>query len=346
MRPPNARETVLALLDGRGGEHIPCFSGMGNVTTAGLDELGYQFARIHTDAKMMAESAMSTWRLFGFECAVAPFDMGVEAGALGAGINYYEHAEGILYPTVKEKVIRTIDEVDDVQVPEDVPSAGRIPLVAEALKMMKDGVGDEVAIGSWVLGPFTLAGQIFELDVLLKSAFKHADKVSRLTDTLADFLVEVIRVYKAAGADYITVREMGAPTDILSPRMFKSLIMPPLARVIEAIDGPSVLHICGDTNPIVEMMAECGAGAISVDQKNRLAETRAKLGKDAVIFGNYDPYGMLVKGSVEDVRAGALNCIDEGASAVWPGCDIWPTVPPENMNALVETVTTAKRPGV
>lgn len=344
MRPADAKQTVLKVLAGEKADHIPCFSGMGNVTMPGLEGLGYVFPKIHRDATMMAEAAMSTWRLFGFECAVAPFDMGVEAGALGAKMNYYEHkTEDILYPTVAEKVITTIDEVDKVKPPADVANADRVPLVAEAIRQMKAGVGDEVAIGSWVLGPFTLAGQILELDVLLKNSFKKPDLVTQLTTTLADFLLEIIGVYKAAGADYITVREMGAPTDILSPRMFENLIMPPLVRVIESIEGPSVLHICGDTNPIVEMMARCGASAISVDQKNRLGETRDKLGPDAVIFGNYDPYGMLVQGTTDDVRAGALKCIAEGASAVWPGCDIWPTVPRENMSTLVETVTTASR---
>lgn len=341
MKPANARETVLKVLAGEKGDHIPCFSGMGNVTTTGLDEFGYQFAAIHTDATMMANSAMSTWKHFGFECAVAPFDMGIEASALGAEMNYYAHAEGILYPTIKTKVITTIEEVDKVVPPSDVTSAGRVGLVADALKMMKEGVGSEVAIGSWVLGPFTLAGQILELDVLLKNAFKKPDLVNQLCDTLAGFLIDIVKVYKAAGADYITVREMGAPTDILSPRMFDGLIKPHLKRVLDGIEGPKVLHICGDTNPIVEMMAQCGANAISVDQKNRLAETREKLGSDAVIFGNYDPYGMLVQGTPEQVREGALKCIEDGASAVWPGCDIWPTVPPENMNVLVETVTTA-----
>jgi len=104
-----------------------------------------------------------------------------------------------------------------------------------------------------------------------------------------------------------------------------------------------VLHICGKTNDIVPFMAESGSKAISVDQKNDVAETRKKLGPKALVFGNYDPYNVLVAGSPDLVRQTIKKCMDDGVSAVWPGCDIWPTVPPENMKAMVDEVKNYRR---
>ncbi|MBS1125897.1 MAG: methyltransferase MtaA/CmuA family, partial [Nitrospirae bacterium] len=69
-------------------------------------------------------------------------------------------------------------------------------------------------------------------------------------------------------------------------------ILPYLKRIFEKLTVPSVLHICGKTNDIVSFMAESGAKAISVDQKNDVAETRKKLGPKALVFGNYDPYNV------------------------------------------------------
>jgi [methyl-Co(III) methanol-specific corrinoid protein]:coenzyme M methyltransferase len=69
-----------------------------------------------------------------------------------------------------------------------------------------------------------------------------------------------------------------------------------------------------------------------------VAETRKKLGKDALIFGNYDPYNVLVSGDESLVRSTMRKCIDDGVSAVWPGCDIWPTVPPQNMTAMIDEI--------
>jgi [methyl-Co(III) methanol-specific corrinoid protein]:coenzyme M methyltransferase len=331
------RERILKLFNGEEIDRVPCFSGMGNVTAEGMKDLGYKFAAIHLDAKMMAESAATTYKYFGFECGVVPFDLCVEAEALGCQINVYAHSEDILYPTIKEKVIHNEDEMD-ISIPADFNKLGRIPLMKEAIRLLKENIGNEAPVGSYVLGPFTLAGQIMELNDLLKLSFKKPDKVGKLLDVLADAIVIVAREYEDAGVDYITVREMGATSDVLSPRVFKNLILPYLKKIFSELKGNTVIHICGKTNDIVPFMMESGARAISVDQKNDIVETRKKLGNDALIFGNYDPYNVLVAGDEETVRSTMRKCIDDGVSAIWPGCDIWPTVPPENMRAMMDEI--------
>ena len=85
----------------------------------------------------------------------------------------------------------------------------------------------------------------------------------------------------------------------------------------------------------MKSMAECGADAISVDQKNDLAQTRRELGPGALLFGNFDPYKVLVQGTPQQAEEAAQSCLENGADAVWPGCDIWPTAPAENVRALV-----------
>jgi [methyl-Co(III) methanol-specific corrinoid protein]:coenzyme M methyltransferase len=329
------KERVRKLFSGQQIDRVPCFSGMGNVTEEGIKKLDYKFADIHLDAKMMADTAASTYKLFGFECGVVPVDLCVEAEALGCVINVYPHADGILYPTIKEKLINNEDEMD-ISIPVDLVKKGRVPLLREAIKLLKADIGNEVAVGSYVLGPFTLAGQIMELNDLLKLSFKKPEKVGKLLDIMADAIVLVAKEYEDEGVDYITVREMGATSDVLSPRVFKSLILPPLQKIMKELKTYSVLHICGKTNDIVTFMMEAEPSAISVEQKNDVAESRKKLGNEAVIFGNYDPYNVLVSGDEELVRSTVRKCIDDGVSAVWPGCDIWPTVPPENMVAMMD----------
>jgi len=217
---------------------------MGNVTTEGLKKYGYKFAALHSNAKMMSDAAASTYRLFNFECGVVPFDLCVEAEALGCEINVYAHLEDILYPTIKKKLIHNEDEMDII-IPSDIANRGRVPLIKETIGLIKADIGNEVAIGTYVLGPFTLAGQIMELNDLLKLSFKKPDKVNKLLDTLADAIIIIAKEYEKAGADYITVREMGATSDVLSPRVFKNLILPYLKKIFTELKTNSVLHICG-----------------------------------------------------------------------------------------------------
>ena len=344
METLSPRERVLRLFRSEKVDRIPVFSGMGNVTIHGLEKYGWKFTDMHVDAWKMASMAASTFQIFGFECAVVPIDLGVEAEALGATVNFYPTHTDVVYPTISGKIAEKVTDLN-IQPPPDLASAGRMPLVMQAIRYLKQEVGDQIAIGASVLGPYTLAGQLVELADLHKSAFKRTDMVHRILDTLVGAIVDICNLYREAGADYVTVREMGACADILNPRMFEALIQPHLEQIFTAIESPNVLHICGDTDSIVDRMALCGADAISVEQKNHVAETRRKLGKGQLIFGNIDAYGLMVQGKPDDIDKAVKEAIASGVDAIWPGCDIWPTVPRENMEALMAAVDRYGRVG-
>lgn len=328
----------MNLLEGQEVDRIPCFSGMGNVTTAGLQVCGYKFSEVHGDARKMAETAATSYRLFGLECAVVPYDLCVEAEVLGCVMNPYSEVEQLLYPTIKEKAIHNEEEMTSIAIPDDLEARGRIPVVKEALRLLQADIGGEVPIGTYLLGPFTLAGQLMDLDQLFKLSFKKPDLVNTMLDRLADVVISLAHVYRSAGADYLCIREMGATTDVLSPRSFKMIIQPHLRKIFAAIPSPNILHICGNTNLVISLMADCGADAISVEQRNDLVKTRQDIGWEPLVFGNVDAYNILVNGTVADVEAATVKCMEEGVDALWPACDIWPTAPVENLRAMVDTV--------
>ncbi|MBI2876193.1 MAG: MtaA/CmuA family methyltransferase [Candidatus Tectomicrobia bacterium] len=340
--PLTPRERVLNLFARQPIDRIPCFSGMGNVITEGMRVHGIRFAEAHADARQMATLAASMYQLCGYECAVVPFDLGVEAEVLGCTLNRYEGVESddILYPTIREKVVTRAEEI---RIPAGLEGQGRVPVVCRALRLLRQEVGAEVAVGSYLLGPFTLAGQVMELNDLLKMSFKQPAAVNAMLERLSDLIIALAGIYQDAGADYLTFRVMGACADVLNPRVFRNLIQPHLTRILGAISGPKVLHICGSTNAIVPAMAECGADAISVDQKNDLVQTRLELGPDVLLFGNFDPYKIQGQGTPQQAEEAAQACIASGVNAVWPGCDIWPTAPAENVRALVQATQVAHR---
>ncbi|MDA8441265.1 MAG: MtaA/CmuA family methyltransferase [Peptococcaceae bacterium] len=332
------RERVLNLFAGKEVDRPACYSGMGNVTTVALEEIGCKFQELHGDAEKMAKAGASSYRLFGYESAVIPFDLCVEAEALGCAMNPYDNVEQLLYPTIKEKVIHTEEEITTFTIPDDFLERGRIDVICEAIRLLKKDVGQEIAIGTYLLGPFTLAGQLMDLNDLFKLSFKKPDKINHMLDRLADVQIAIGKKFYEAGADYITVREMGATTDILSPKAFDKVIAPHLKKVFAGLNGNKVLHICGGTNSVIKIMNNCGASALSIEFKNDMAKTRAEIGPEPLIFGQVDAYNVLVTGKVEDVVNGVLASLDAGVDAVWPGCDIWPTAPIENLKAMVETV--------
>jgi len=328
------KERIKRFFDREPIDVMPVFSGQGMVTIQAIEKMGVRFAQIHTSAEYMARSALTTAEIFGFDAVIIPYDMCAVPEALGRGASLYENADGILYPTVPSKW-KTLDEVE---IDSDFMSKGRMPLVDEAIRILKSSSDGKFAVGSWVLGPFTMAGQLLELDVLLKGLKKEKEKVEQFLSKMTDLVIEVARHYQELGVDYMNIREMGSGTDIISPRMWKTLVLDNLQKVFSALRSPKVLHICGSTDMIIEMMNDCGADALSVDQKNNVAESRRKLGNDVLLLGNFDPYGTMVKMDASEAESVIKKCIDDGVDAVWPGCDLWPEVKKENIDAYVRTV--------
>ncbi len=328
------KERALNIIQGKPVDVVPAFTGFGSVIVAGLKEHDLRFAHVHLDAGEMAAAAAATVELVGTAAAIVPFDMGVAAEALGATLNTYPHSEDILYPTLRDKYVQT---ADDIKMPADIASAGRVPLVCEAIKILKAKFGDEVAVGSWILGPYTLAGQSMDLNDVLKSSLKEPAKVEAILAKLSEFLIGEAKAYIAAGADYITLREMGATSDVLSPRTFRKMVRKYSEQILAEITVPKVYHICGDTNVIVEDMAQM-CGTISVDQKNDMAASRAKIGEDIVLLGNVHPWDVFAQGTPEQVAELVCNAATAGADSVWPGCDLWPDTPVDNLRAWVNAV--------
>jgi [methyl-Co(III) methanol-specific corrinoid protein]:coenzyme M methyltransferase len=330
----NSRERVLKLFRKEPIDRMPVFSGQGMVVLPAIQALNLKFPEIHLTGENMAASAVKTAEQYGFDAAVIPYDMCTIPEAAGLQASIYQDSQEILYPTLPYKW-KTIDEV---AIPEGILNRGRMPVVTKAIKTIKERAGERLAIGSWTLGPFTMAGQLVELDVLMKSTMKDRQRVEGLLDRLTELLIGIGKFYQDSGVDYMSLREMGTGTDLLSPRIFRSIIQPRLQKILTAWGSPKILHICGATDMIIEMMGECGADAISVDQKNHLAESRKKLGNGVLLLGNFDPYNTLCVADVGQVEGVIKGCIDAGADAVWPGCDIWPAVKEENLRAFVDTI--------
>jgi [methyl-Co(III) methanol/glycine betaine-specific corrinoid protein]:coenzyme M methyltransferase len=319
---------------------MPFFTGMGMVLLPAIKKLGYKFAQIHTDAEKIAKSGVESARMFNLDSVVIPYDMTWESEAMGNKISLYEDSEDILYPTIPTKNWTELDQVNITQEDiETIMTRGRMPLIPKAIKMVKE-MAPEKALGVWQLGPFTQAGQNIELDKLLKGVFKQKKKIEEILDKFTDLIIEVGKAFQAAGADFITLREMGAGSDLLSPRTFKEMIQPRLTRILAAWKSPKVLHICGASNPIIKMMHECGGDAISVDIKNNLLESRKELGNDVLLFGNFDVFKLPCKEetTVEEAIQGMKTNIDGGVDAVWPGCDLWPDIKEENFIAMEKTI--------
>ena len=332
----NSRDQILGLFNNGNADIPPIFSGLISVTEAGLESEGLQFHETHRDSAKMARAAASTYRVSGLRSAVLPLDLYVEAEALGAKVDFREVSEAAEYPRLADFLYKSVEEFNtkDIKVTK-VEKEGRIPLVCETIKLLKEDVGDQLVIGAFVPGPFTLLSLLVETGGLYTSLRKSAGEIHNALDALAELLSSVGNAYYDAGADFLTVHEMGGSPGALGPKIFESIVLPHLQTTFSRLPHPTVLSACGRTNGMMHLLRASGADALSVDQTNDLTQSRKDV-PDILLFGNLDPVGVISQGTPDEIREAVSSVVRSGADAVWPGCDLHLQTPLENLRTLVE----------
>ena len=151
--------------------------------------------------------------------------------------------------------------------------------------------------------------------------------------------VEIADLYREAGADIITLHEMGASNDSISPKHFDEFVKPYLKEMVSRLNLPTILNICGSTLRIVDKMVECGPSAIAVDERTPINEARKivdMIKPGYPLIGNLSALGVIHLGPVGKIREFVKKDIENGVDMVAPGCDFWLETPTDHIRALVD----------
>jgi [methyl-Co(III) methanol-specific corrinoid protein]:coenzyme M methyltransferase len=139
-----------------------------------------------------------------------------------------------------------------------------------------------------------------------------------------------------AGADIISVEDMTASPDLISPKTYRDYELEYQRKQFDAIPVPTILHICGNVDPIVEYMGQTNADILSLEPKASAQTARRKCGTDIVLMGGVDTATTLFMKDPETVREGSQEAIIDGIQILAPGCAVAPGTPTANLNAMLE----------
>jgi len=328
------RKDILDLFSGKKNNSQPAFSGLIHVTAEGFQSEGLVFHEAHKDASKMAAAAASTFKLSGLPCAVAPLDMYVEAEAVGATIDFLEHRE-FVFPQVTKALFASTKYLNNEYFENaDFINKGRIPLVCEAIRLLKEDIGQEAVIGGMIPGPYTLLLFLIEPGGLFAEMKREPGLVAEALFQLASFLAQVGVAYRNAGADFITIHDMGGSPGFIGPAKYEQFVYPAQKLLVAELPAPLVLSVCGNTNKSMELLAQTGAEAISVDQTNDLTASR-KILTGTLLFGNIDPVVTLWQGNEAHITEAVRGAKEAGVDAIWPGCDLVPQTSIQNIKAFL-----------
>ncbi len=168
------------------------------------------------------------------------------------------------------------------------------------------------------------------------------ERVHRLLKHCADVTIQFLRLMAETGVDILSNGDSPAGPEMISPSMYRRFAFPYEKQVVEAAHRlrlPCVLHICGNTNLILEDMVATGADALELDYKTDPVQACRAMKDRCTFIGNLDPNGVLAFGSpglVESKTRELLDCFRRNPRFILnAGCAIPPTTPSENIAAMI-----------
>ncbi|MGC9002134.1 MAG: uroporphyrinogen decarboxylase family protein [Dictyoglomus sp.] len=265
---------------------------------------------------------------------IFPFmDLTVEAEALGLKIDFPENEN----PSVREHPIKDREALAELKRKWNGIS-GRMKVFIKVCEMMVKEF-DRIK-GGYVIGPFTLAGELMGVNDLGINVLEEPEFVKEVVEFTTKVILEYAKVLFETGIDVVAVLEPTAV--ILSPQLFKEFSMKYFKYLSSEIKRPLIYHICGNTKHLIEDMGKSGAWGLSLDSAVDLKWASEIVPSKVNLIGNLDPVGVFLQGSPEMVYERTWKLLERMKDVenfiLSSGCDIPVGTPLENIDAFMQAV--------
>lgn len=327
----NSRERFLAAMNGQTPDRTP-MAHVSALTTVALQEAtGCFMPAVHTDPEQLAALGFANHEILGFDAVSFIISYFSEPAALGCQIDYGDKDTLPVYKS------HPWQQADDAQSPADILDRAPIQTYLKTLAIAKRKYSPRCAVLGKIMGPFSLALVMHDLENVMIGMIDDRPKMKHFVETAADILVKCANAQFEAGADAIAIGEGGAGANMLSPEMYESFLMPVHRRMIQAIHGPAVMHICGDITPRLGSMAKIGLSCFNFDWAIKPATMKQASAGKFRIMGNINTTDLLM-GKPEQIRQQVIDCLEAGVEIISPGCAVSPKCRVENFQAMSEAI--------
>lgn len=316
-------------------------------TVAQMDAVGAAWPEAHKDANLMAKLATAQHTHNGTECYRTCFCLTAEAEALGCNVLVEKKTDAPMMKSHPFKFDPLSEEYDDpsaIMPIEDFLKTGRVATIIKSCEILRGPEYDSanVPIVAGNTGPFTLTGHLVNTENLIFGMMMDPTKVDTWVQAVTPYVKAYSQALIDAGADIIQMSEPSGSTDMLSPDMFQEAAGIAVGNSLGQTTGGlgNILHICGDTLPILEQMASIGGSVkgVSIEEKVDSFKAYEHVGGKTVLVGNVGSVKPLFTGTPEEVKEGTLKSCQAGFNIISSGCGIATGTPDANYNMMVETV--------
>ena len=312
-----------------------------------VSEAGSTMFQYRNNSHVIAECFARAVERYGYDGIVVDVDTVTLAGACGVRIDFPENEPARSH----DGILGSLSEVKNLK-PADVGSYRYAEIWCEAVRLLKERFNGELYIrGNCDQAPFSLATMIRGAEnFMMDLCMEPEERIFALLDYCCDVTCRFMDMMKEAGADMLSNGDSPAGPSMISPETYIKYALPYEKRVCDhahSLGLPYLLHICGNTDLILEQMASVGTDALELDYKTDVVTAESLMKGKVTFVGNIDPSGVLALGTPHDVEEKTLELLeifrDNPRFILNAGCAIPSITPEENLQTMISTARNYKR---
>ena len=293
-----------------------------------------------TDGATMALAQLVAQDRYGHDFISLFSEVGLIAEALGSGFDFPVDD----LPMFVRPKWPGLGAVDDRVV--DPASDGRLKVYLDAIDYAYEARGDRVPVLAYVPAPFTTAQHLIPAEEFLLGLLLQPDRVHELLRYTTRSVIRFSRAVINHGGLPILVDPL-ASGSVISPAQYREFALPYEREVIDywhRYDLDVILHVCGDTELIIEALVESGADLLSID-RIRLSEAVKRVGDKVRLIGNLSTSEVWlgrpdeIEDTVEEMVRLNRDCPMGLVAST--GCEVPIETPPANIDAFVRAARRA-----
>jgi hypothetical protein len=227
------------------------------------------------------------------------------------------------------------------------------PYQLDTLAGVIEKVEDTISVHGEVFSPWSQFLELLGYESGLMAILDDPKKVKACLNRLVIGATELGRLQAHRGVDAILISSAFAGGGFISRDHYREFVLPSEKSLIHELRkhfaGPIYTHTCGLIGDRLDLMLMTNTDGIDTLDPPPLGnvdleEAKARLEGRAFIKGNIDPVNTLLNGSRDDVVQDARHRLTvgkpKGGYILSTACSVAPKTPPENIEALYETVLT------
>jgi len=291
--------------------------------------------------ELAAQATLLPIDILGVDAAILFSDILIPVEAMGMEVRFTEK-RGPVFSTP----IRSEAQIQGLSIPGPAESEERMPFIADAIRLILQGLDHRVPLIGFSGAPFTLATYMIEGETsknftwIKRMMYADPQLLHKLLDKITGAVIHYLNMQIRAGVHAVQLFDTWAGS--LSPDDYQEFALPYVERVIKELDkrGCPVILFANGVSSILEYMGNSGADVNGLDWRIDIGVARKRVGNQVALQGNLDPCVLYaepaeIRGHVKTI----LHKYGTGPGHIFNlGHGILPDTPVDHAKALVDIV--------